>query len=289
MSTPSLDISNVSIIAFASIGLASILVLVFFFLSKKEAEETQTDAEIKKQAKNLRQKTFRTRMEVMVEMFNTIKKENFGKYKDSNDVGKKEFMTAIKNNRRIAAYLDFKNAEEEFMNIDTDNNGRISFTEFFDFVNKQDTKNRQSSRAKQVFDELDLDSDGSVDRAEFNKALKETTDLKNYIDLLEKENPNSHLEDNPVSVFDKIDTNHDGRISWDEFSSFVKKNKDNAIRNVFKRIDKGGDGTINSGEFLMALKKDKNAQAWLNINAGSGTQSILGKFIVVLSWFYVFP
>ena len=74
------------------------------------------------------------------------------------------------------------------MAIDVDNDGRITYHELSKFVRLQDAKHKTTSLAIQIFNKIDSSGNGSVDRYEFDNAMRSSPELKRYMNLLEEKN-----------------------------------------------------------------------------------------------------
>mgnify|MGYP006107955057 CR=1 FL=1 len=72
------------------------------------------------------------------------------------------------------------------MAMDVDNDGRITYHELSKFVRLQDAKHKTTSLAIQIFNKIDSSGNGSVDRYEFDNAMRSNPELKRYMNLLEE-------------------------------------------------------------------------------------------------------
>jgi adenylate kinase family enzyme len=88
---------------------------------------------------------------------------------------------------------------------------------------------------KELFDDMDVNSDGGVDLEEFREAFAERAELWGYGEAF------SAARTKEIGMFEAIDSDRDGLISWKEFNAFMineknKKQKENA--DAAAKIDK---------------------------------------------------
>lgn len=134
---------------------------------------------------------------------------------------------------------------------------------------EQTPEEKAMVQLKLIFDSIDANSSGTVDKAEFQNALEKNTDLGSLI-------KDAGL--NPgFKALEKIDSNKDGHLTWTEFSEYLKKAAEEEVqatgnvagvemaadekalqqlRIVFDSADLDKDNTVSSEELSVALKKD---------------------------------
>jgi Ca2+-binding EF-hand superfamily protein len=100
-----------------------------------------------------------------------------------------------------------------------------------------------SERAKDLYQTLDHNEDGSVD-------VKEFMEVQVLGSLL---GTDSEVQMDMKSLFGVIDINGDGKVSVDEFAAFMVNMKDEDIERIFDTADKNGNGEIDFPEFLEAM------------------------------------
>lgn len=95
-------------------------------------------------------------------------------------------------------------------------------------------------RYRRVFEELDLDSSGSLDEHEIQAGLQR-------MGL-----PSSDKQVHEMMVM--VDADKDGSISYGEFASFAQE-REKELRELFDEIDLNGNGLIEANEIRIALEK----------------------------------
>merc|ERR1719330_134547 len=127
---------------------------------------------------------------------------------------------------------------------------------------------RALNQLKLIFDSIDDNHDGGVDKSELTTALDQDVELENL--LIEA---GINLE---YKLLEQLDTNHDGRITWDEFSDNMLKYAAREVqatgdiaaadrlaeqkamielKKVFKDVDANQDGCINIAELRRAMAR----------------------------------
>mmetsp|Transcript_12491 Transcript_12491/g.18675 ORF Transcript_12491/g.18675 Transcript_12491/m.18675 type:complete len:907 (-) Transcript_12491:83-2803(-) len=146
---------------------------------------------------------------------------------------------------RLGNPLDDKQLKELFRTIDTDKNGKISADEFVAWINaeqsKNDVKRYLHATATVIFEEIDTDQSGFLDKAE----LKAVT-VRLGEDFTDKE---------IKKIFKEMDTDKDGKISLQEFIAWMDKEND---KTGFRKL-------------LASHMQDNNMQgAWLDEKTPKG-------------------
>lgn len=105
--------------------------------------------------------------------------------------------------------LPLSNVEEVFMTLDTDKNGKISYTEFI-AASMEKNIFLNEAKLKEAFKLFDIDNSGKISRDEI-------------ISLLGGDKSSKELD----KLFDKYDSNKDGEIDFEEFIHMMKKRPKN--------------------------------------------------------------
>jgi Ca2+-binding EF-hand superfamily protein len=124
-------------------------------------------------------------------------------------------------------------------------------------------------RVEKLFSKADLNSDGSIDKSEFQQLFSKM--------LADKSGLAQAPGQSPDKLFAAMDTNNDGVISKDEFTQFAKTHKhhggvhggnqlaglltstDDDADDVFSAIDTNGDGVISLNELIAYMSKQAAA------------------------------
>ncbi|KAH8092909.1 hypothetical protein JL720_5077 [Aureococcus anophagefferens] len=181
---------------------------------------------------------------------------------------------------------EFVNAARKcFQMIDKDNSGTLTKTEIVKAV-AEDRAGRRARRrdraaaaedeafsteflsmARQVFDMIDVDGSGSLDKAEVVKAVK--GDQKVIKFLVNCGNPNLQYLLVPARLehaLAVLDTDRDGEISGTARGAVKAARKEieeftnefvSAARKCFEMIDKDSSGTLTKAEIVKAIAEDK--------------------------------
>ena len=115
-----------------------------------------------------------------------------------------------------------------------------------------------------LFNSVDTNNDGSIDKDEFNKLMKKvglTNDITNKLlfDYIAsaKIGPKEFLEYYPrIEKFNQIDADHDGSISKKEFDDAFPGQPDE-----FTQCKKDSDGSLNIAEFIKCMYPKRSASA----------------------------
>merc|ERR1712060_154430 len=112
-----------------------------------------------------------------------------------------------------------------FADLDTNNDGRITWEEFEAHLRKGlSAPERILRQLKSIFDGIDTDHNGTVSKAELTAKLNSDRDEHGLI----KDGTFGKLVEeagfNPLwHAFADLDTNNDGRITWEEFEAHLRK------------------------------------------------------------------
>jgi len=99
--------------------------------------------------------------------------------------------------------------------------------------------------AKEIFDALDQDHDGSIDHNDMKKALS---------------NAGYKLEDDEIKALIKMaDADNSGKVSWQEFLKVVEKRPirrriEASLRKLFQAMDVDGSGYLTKDDLKKLLK-----------------------------------
>jgi Ca2+-binding EF-hand superfamily protein len=117
--------------------------------------------------------------------------------------------------------------------------------------------------AMDVFDRIDLDHNGKIDKQEFQSAVEKISDKldKNRDGYLDREEFKTVKIPDIDRIFDTLDKNGEGRISRDKFIA-------NSMKRFYK-MDENGDSIIDRNEYRKAAarlfdKLDKNRDGYLD-------------------------
>merc|ERR1712113_1375916 len=161
---------------------------------------------------------------------------------ENSSVSKTELTAALETNQNLVALIKKAGLNENFYvlnQLDTNNDHRITWAEFESNLKKEAVQEMADSghvaaaelpveekvikRLKELFDYLDADEDGAVNKEELAAGLKEDKDEHGLMkdDSLGKLIERAGL--NPYwNVLDDFDTNKDGFISWVEFEAHLR-------------------------------------------------------------------
>ena len=141
-------------------------------------------------------------------------------------ISKEEFVTGLSNTNTLNTLLKQGSSIEGLIkNIDTDNNGYITYEEFcIALINKE--KILTEKNLKMAFDVFDRDKSGGISQNELKFILGEYN-----------VNAKEHLW---RKIIEQIDLNRDGQISYDEFHKMmmeVIKNKNRRLSMQLKHLN----------------------------------------------------
>ena len=187
-------------------------------------------------------------------------KENINKI--SNDYINKFITNIIKYKKRNAfqetalMYLIHNSDSEEIIQaqklfniFDINNEGKISFFDFFEQIEKLSGKKIEKEEAEEIFYNLDTNKSRFIEQEEFVKAA---VDKKIF------------LEEKMMKLaFNFFDIGNDGLITYDDFIELFKDSTDEEkvkeakeeLEKIVNSLDSEKDGKINLEEFSVFMKK----------------------------------
>lgn len=147
---------------------------------------------------------------------------------------------------------------------------------FAETLTQQTPEDKALNQLKLIFQDMDLNADGSVNKVEFEAALRRNDMLPN---LLKQANMNS------LEGMSALDTNKDGMITWVEFDAFLNGRMDDLktedlqakafqakveetaeisakelaerqLKIVFDNLRSDDSGKVSRAQLVDALKKD---------------------------------
>jgi len=161
---------------------------------------------------------------------------------ENSSVSKEELTAALEKDQNLIAFIKKAGMNENFYvlnQLDTNNDHRVTWAEFESNLKKEAVQEITDSghmaaaelpvqekvfkRLKELFDNLDADEDGAVNKEELAAGLKEDKDENGLMkdDSLGKLIERADL--NPYwNVLEDFDTNKDGFISWVEFEAHLR-------------------------------------------------------------------
>ena len=157
-------------------------------------------------------------------------------YQKMNDFEKK-ILTFIAN--RLPEN-DIRDLTRFFIAFDKNNDGRISFEEFYNGISEISSTNIGKDEAKKIFDTIDTNEDGKIEYTEFiSSCINENIYLK---------------KENLLQVFDALDKDKLGKISMDDIKRVVGLDPCCPyIMKIFNKLDKDKDEKINFEEFIKMI------------------------------------
>ena len=156
--------------------------------------------------------------------------------------------------------------------LDSDNSGTVSWGEIMDFVKEMEKQHGEKmpeemkKELKKMFDYVDKDGSGDIDKAEFEAAIKAHgamgQETRQGFSQLLAQQPGPPTWEEVLEVLDKDGS---GTVSWGEIEGFIKqlekehgvkisKEDKKMIRDVFQMVDTDGSGDIDKAEFEAAVK-----------------------------------
>ena len=164
--------------------------------------------------------------------------------------------------------------------LDEDNNGKVSWAEIESFIAQIEEEHDitipedDKTEIKKVFDMVDSDGSGDIDKAEFEAAMEDAGALgqkskKSFSKLAQMKNK-SKQQGAPSweDVLAVLDTDASGTVSWSEVTDFIRKieqehnvkiSKEDkkAIKAGFDAVDTDGSGDVNKEEFEAAVAAEE--------------------------------
>ena len=138
---------------------------------------------------------------------------------------------------------EINNLKNFFVAFDNNNDGRISFEEFYKGILKISKKDIKKEEIQQIFNTIDTNKDGKIEYTEFiascigeNLYLNKEK-LREVFGAFDKDNSGTILKNDIISVLE-LDTN-----SSKQFES------------LFNNLDKDKDGKINFEEFIKMISQ----------------------------------
>jgi Ca2+-binding EF-hand superfamily protein len=134
-----------------------------------------------------------------------------------------------------------------FNKIDQDGDGSIDKTEMESVLSKS------GPSVEDIFSKLDTDQDGVIGKNEFEEALSK---LREHHPPGPP--PQANMGAGPEDMFNKIDQNADGSITKDELTSFMGQSAASSdVDKIFKEVDTDNDGVISRSESDAHMEKMK--------------------------------
>ena len=154
-------------------------------------------------------------------------------------ISKQEFVSGLSNTNTLNTLLKKGNSIEGLIkNIDTDNNGYISFEEFcIALINKEKILTEKNLRM--AFDVFDRDKSGGISQNELKFILGEYNI-----------NAKEHLWN---KIIEQIDLNRDGQISYEEFHKMMME----VIRSKNKRLSMQLRGRSNHNINISGISREQ--------------------------------
>lgn len=158
--------------------------------------------------------------------------------------------------------------QKMFNKIDTNSDGSIDKAEMSSFLQQSTTQNT-SSLVDKIFSKQDTDQNGLISQIESNSAMEKLgQEMKEGGGI----SAMSGMPPSPDKVFDTADTNKDGFVSKDELAAVMGQNEGN-IDKLFSKVDTNGDGLISRTEDE-TFRKQMTERMQQNESANAGTNDI---------------
>ena len=173
--------------------------------------------------------------------------------------------------------------------LDSDGNQKVSWPEIEDFIAEMEEQygekmpKEMKKDIKEMFDLVDTDGSGEIDKAEFEAAVAAHGALgqkarKGFAQLTTRQGPS--WED----VLEVLDADGNGKVSWPEIEGFIAemeqqygekmpKEMKKEIKDMFDMVDTDGSGEIDKAEFEAAVA----AHGALGQKARKGFAQILSR------------
>jgi Ca2+-binding EF-hand superfamily protein len=158
--------------------------------------------------------------------------------------------------------------QKMFNKIDTNSDGSIDKTEMSALLQQSTTQNT-SGLVDEIFSKQDTDQNGLISLIESNSAMEKLgQEMKKGGGI----SATSGMPPSPDKVFDTADTNKDGFVSKDELAAVMGQNGNN-VDKLFSKVDTDGDGLISRTEDE-TFRKQMTERMQQNGSASSGTNNI---------------
>ncbi|CAJ1971401.1 unnamed protein product [Sphenostylis stenocarpa] len=178
---------------------------------------------------------------------------------DSAVLSRMKQFRAMNKLKKLALKVIAENLSEEeiqglkamFTNMDTDNNGTITYEELREGLQRLGSKLTEAE-VRQLMDAADVDGNGSIDYIEFITATMHRHRLER----------DEHL----YGAFQYFDKDGSGYITRDELESAMKENgmgDEDTIREIISEVDTDNDGRINYDEFCTMMRSGTQQQSKL--------------------------
>jgi len=162
-------------------------------------------------------------------------------------VDKIKFQEKLEKSQQLLALIgeaNFNPNAQVLDKLDTNKDGRTTWEEFNKYLTKEAAKEKADTRLGEIFNAIDSNNDGVVDKDELATKLnaEEGTQLKTL------------LEQSDVKTFTQLDANSDGKVSPDEFHDKLK--------------EAATDEVLKNGDVVPAIQIDdvkviNNKSTWL--------------------------
>lgn len=140
-----------------------------------------------------------------------------------------------------------------FHSVDVDSRGTVDFTEFISAL--VDSEKTDKDRARTLFEDVDRDKSGEIDKKEWTKAVMAGIISPNMFktpDQIKK----VHAEAGGFKLgsFASIDFDRSGQVDVNEFRLGLRDEFSDKAKDLFDRIDTDSSTKIDEGEFNQAYK-----------------------------------
>jgi Ca2+-binding EF-hand superfamily protein len=169
-------------------------------------------------------------------------------------IDKIELQAALEKNEQLPALIieaKFNPYAQKLDKLDTNRDGRVSWEEFEKHFTKVAAEEKADTRLGEIFNSIDANNDGVVDKDELATKLK-AEDGKALTTLLEQSGVKTD------NVFEQLDANKDGKVSLDEFHNQLK--------------EAATDEVLKNGDVVPAIqiedeKASNNTSSWCSCKA----------------------
>lgn len=166
--------------------------------------------------------------------------------------------------------LDDVSSDDIFDAIDSNSDGSIDKSELAASLEASGS----NANVDDVLDTLDTDKDGTVSQSELASAIQQQ--IEDFESKLAEEMSN-RLNKMANDIFDTIDSNSDGSVDKSELAASIEASGSSAnVDDVFDTLDADKDGTVSQSEIASALQQqfeDFNNQVAQEMSATSATQT----------------